>query len=216
MMDLSLCGPVIVYIAFSTTQILVDLYRGMYNTSFIKVLVTVILSLTLQVLCEMDLTLIAWMIVFIPFVTMTIFTALLLFVFGTSAITGKEPTYQNVDSSRGKTVVTPTGVNQPYAEGKEVSPGVYTASEVNNLGTFYSAPQSSSTIETFSPCSNTMGYPVSPPSPSSVVENFSELNRMEDIWSSKLNRHIHHQRKFKKYLVAADHSEASVPIKNAN
>ena len=118
-----------------------------------------ILALTLQILCNMNLSLIAWMIVFIPFVTMTIFTGLLLFVFGASAIGGGGPTY-DVDypttqqsNNSDYTYVTRTGINQPYSSGVSVKPGGYInkdesstryrPSGINEKGVLYSTAQNS-------------------------------------------------------------------------
>lgn len=124
---MGLCGPAIVYLVFSATQVLVDFYRTMYNTAFVKVLVTVLLTFTLQVLCEMNLSMVAWMIVFIPFITMSIYTFLLLFVFGKASLTGSgtSQTFYPAAPSTDETVVTPDGINQPYQDGQEVKPGTY-------------------------------------------------------------------------------------------
>ena len=201
MMEMPVCGPVIVYAAFSTTQILVDLYRGLYGTSFVKILVTIILSLTLQVLCEMDLSLIAWMIVFIPFITMTIFTALLLFVFGSSAVTGEKPSFSTPKSQNNdETVVTPTGINQPYAQGKSVEPGVYNSDSPVQL----------------TPTSTNQFGTVFMPSETKAVESFSSVAGTEDKWLSSLSKHMNKRKYLAKLEDQVNHSEASIPIRNAS
>jgi len=80
----SLCGPAIVYIGFSLIQILIDIYKGIYNNAFIKFIVMIILSMVINILCDMGYTVIAWILVFIPIIMMTIISALLLKVFGLS------------------------------------------------------------------------------------------------------------------------------------
>lgn len=47
-----------------------------------------IFTLILQILCERGLGIISWFIVFIPFITMTLITSIILFVFGISPETG--------------------------------------------------------------------------------------------------------------------------------
>ena len=78
----SLCGPSILYLGFSIIQIIIDIYKGLYNTSFIKFIVMILFTLFLNILCNSGLTVVSWLIVFIPFISMTVITTLLLFVFG--------------------------------------------------------------------------------------------------------------------------------------
>ena len=77
-----LCTPAIVYLGFSIVQIVIDTFKGMYNAAFLKTLVMVIMTLVLNILCNRNLTIVAWLIVFIPFILMTYITSLLFFVFG--------------------------------------------------------------------------------------------------------------------------------------
>lgn len=77
-----LCTPAIVYLGFSIIQIVIDTFKGMYNAAFLKTLVMVIMTLILNILCNRELTIVAWLIVFIPFILMTYITSLLFFVFG--------------------------------------------------------------------------------------------------------------------------------------
>ena len=79
----SLCGPAILYIGFSLIQIIIDLYKNLFSAAFIKIIVMLILALTINVLCEMGLQVIAWFLVFIPIIMMTIISTLLLKTFGT-------------------------------------------------------------------------------------------------------------------------------------
>ncbi len=85
----SLCSPALLYLAFSSTQIIIDTFRGLYNTAFLKVFVTFIFTIALNLLCEQGLSVVSWFIVFIPFIMMTIITTLLLFAFGLTPSEGK-------------------------------------------------------------------------------------------------------------------------------
>jgi hypothetical protein len=60
----------------------------MYNTALVKFIVMIIFTFLLNILCQRGLTVISWFIVFIPFITMTIITTLLLIVFGLSPFSG--------------------------------------------------------------------------------------------------------------------------------
>ena len=84
----NLCAPAIIYLLFSITQILIDLYKGLYNTAFMKVIVTIMVTLLLNILCERGLSVVSWIIVFIPFILMTVIVSMLLYIFGLDAATG--------------------------------------------------------------------------------------------------------------------------------
>ena len=85
---LNLCAPAIIYLIFSVTQILIDIFKGLYNTVFIKVIVTIMVTLLLNILCIRGLGVVSWIIVFIPFILMTVIVSMLLYVFGLDAATG--------------------------------------------------------------------------------------------------------------------------------
>jgi hypothetical protein len=83
-----LCPPAIIYLIFSVTQILIDTFKGLYNTAFIKFIVMVMITVLLNILCQSGLGLISWLIVFIPFILMTVIVTMLLYVFGLNTTTG--------------------------------------------------------------------------------------------------------------------------------
>lgn len=78
----NLCPPAILYIGFSLIQIIIDMFKGFYNTAFFKSIVMIIFTLVLNILCNRGLGVISWMVVFIPFILMTYITAVLMIVFG--------------------------------------------------------------------------------------------------------------------------------------
>lgn len=79
-----LCGPAVLYIGFSLIQIIIDIYKEIYNAAFIKFIAMLVMSLIINILCDMGLTVLAWFFVFIPIIMMTIVSTLLLQTFGTS------------------------------------------------------------------------------------------------------------------------------------
>jgi hypothetical protein len=84
----SLCAPALIYVAFSLTQIVIDTFKGLYNTAFFKVIVMVIITILLNALCQSGMSIVSWVIVFIPFIFMSIIVAILLYVFGLDPATG--------------------------------------------------------------------------------------------------------------------------------
>jgi hypothetical protein len=85
---INLCTPAIIYLIFSITQILIDTFKGLYNTVFIKVIVTIMVTLLLNILCKQGLSVVSWIIVFIPFILMTVIVSMILYIFGLDAATG--------------------------------------------------------------------------------------------------------------------------------
>ena len=83
------CAPVLLYVAFSLTHIIIDTFKHMYNTALLKFIIMILFTFILNLLCQRGLGIISWFIVFIPFITMTVITTLLLIVFGLHPSKGK-------------------------------------------------------------------------------------------------------------------------------
>jgi hypothetical protein len=83
-----LCAPALIYIIFSLTQVIIDTFKGLYNTAFFKFIVMLFITLLLNMLCESGMSIISWLIVFIPFIFMSVIVTILLYVFGLDAATG--------------------------------------------------------------------------------------------------------------------------------
>ena len=88
-MLLNLCAPALIYVAFSLTQIVIDTFKGLYNTAFFKIIVMIIITILLNALCQAGMGIISWVIVFVPFIFMSVIVAILLYVFGLDPSTGK-------------------------------------------------------------------------------------------------------------------------------
>lgn len=85
-----LCPPALIYLAFSLIHITIDLFKGLYNTAFIKFIVMIFFTLLLNILCSTGLTIISWLLVFIPFIMLTVITSILLYIFGLSPNIGSD------------------------------------------------------------------------------------------------------------------------------
>ena len=84
-----LCPPAVIFLVFSITQIAIDVTNGYYNTAMLKGWVGIIFTILLNYLCNNGLGIVAWLIIFIPFLLMTVIISILLFVFGLDPSTGK-------------------------------------------------------------------------------------------------------------------------------
>lgn len=84
-----ICMPALIYLIFSFTHVVIDTYKGLYNTAMIEVWISVLFTVLLNLLCQQNLGIIAWLIISIPFLLMTVIAALLLFVFKLNPASGK-------------------------------------------------------------------------------------------------------------------------------
>jgi len=90
----NICSPALLYLLFSVTQIIIDTFNRMYNTALVKFVVSIIFTYILNLMCNRGLTLISWIIVFIPFILMSVITTILLLVLGLSPLKGKIKTFE--------------------------------------------------------------------------------------------------------------------------
>jgi hypothetical protein len=99
----NLCAPAIIYGVFSLCQIIIDLFSGLYNTAIMKFVISVLILLLINGLCQSGLTVVSWIIVFVPFILMTFIVAMLLYIFGLNIASGsqnqKQPILQNAGNS---------------------------------------------------------------------------------------------------------------------
>ena len=94
----NVCSPALIYLVFSLTQVTIDTMHGHYNKAFIKLWVCMIFTLLLNHLCHRGLGLVSWIIVFIPFLLMTIIVTMLLVMFGFDPHTGKLAIYDKTNN----------------------------------------------------------------------------------------------------------------------
>ncbi len=121
-MSLKIYPPVLIYLCLSLIQIVLDLMKGMYNTGIMKIVVVIMVSFLLHILCVNDLCVISWIIVFIPFILMSIIISMLLYIFGLNISYGiansssaiiTTPTLSNTNTSSKTLIIAPIGKSDP-------------------------------------------------------------------------------------------------------
>ena len=83
-----LCTPALLYIGFTLTHIVIDLFNKMYNTALLKFILMFIFTIMLNLLCRSGLTVLSWIIVFLPFILLTVISAWLLIALNLSRDSG--------------------------------------------------------------------------------------------------------------------------------
>ncbi len=81
--------PALIYLIFSFSHVVIDTYKGLYNTAIIEIWISAVFTILLNLLCMQNLGFIAWIIISIPFILMTVIASLLLFMFKLNPATGQ-------------------------------------------------------------------------------------------------------------------------------
>jgi hypothetical protein len=116
-----LCPPALIYVVFSITQIIIDTFKGLYNTAFFKFIVMCMVTLLLNALCQSGMGVISWIIVFIPFILMTVIVTMLLYIFGLDAASGSiNYNCQNGSQGNASTKATSTITYAPTTSDKKI------------------------------------------------------------------------------------------------
>lgn len=76
------CGPAIVYFTFMLIHVIVFMYQNKTNEALLQLICGILMTLLLQVLCMKGMTIISWIIVFIPFIFYTYMMIILFHAFG--------------------------------------------------------------------------------------------------------------------------------------
>ena len=74
---------------FLITHIIIDIYAGLFQSALMKFTISIIISVLLNYLCNNNMQVVSWIIVFIPFMLMTVVTSILLFSLGLDTKVGK-------------------------------------------------------------------------------------------------------------------------------
>ena len=90
----NLCPPAMIYLVFSIVQIVIDIGKGLYNTALAKMIVAAVFATLLNYLCNIGLGIFSWIIVFVPFLFMSVIISILLYVLGLKPTSGKLRVYR--------------------------------------------------------------------------------------------------------------------------
>jgi hypothetical protein len=156
-----LCTPAIIYVVFSVVQIILDLYAGLINTALVKFIIMIIITILLNVLCQRDLAIISWIIVFIPFIMMTFVVSLILYIFGLSKTTGTSIYNETPDSRNAEFTAPAMTLNQNIYSPQEPynpQPSIYPPAMGYPPANTYQPPVSKNTTSPPTPTSQDVNY----------------------------------------------------------
>jgi ABC-type bacteriocin/lantibiotic exporter with double-glycine peptidase domain len=76
-----LCPPAILYVVFFMISIVVELSEEKYRTAFTQTIICIVFTCILQLFCMADMSLMAWILVFIPIIMYTYMVLIIFLVF---------------------------------------------------------------------------------------------------------------------------------------
>jgi hypothetical protein len=76
-----LCPPALIYVVFFLIQIIIELGNNKYKQALTQTIICIIFTCILQILCNADLSIVSWILVFIPIIMYTYMVLLILMVF---------------------------------------------------------------------------------------------------------------------------------------
>lgn len=113
-----LCPPAFLFVVYMTIQIVIDALQGFYNTSFTKIIILFFFGTILNLLCENDMTFIAWILIFVPFVLLSLMVAILLYSMKLKETSGNIDVQKDPEESIPPVIVLPNKKTiTPVSEG---------------------------------------------------------------------------------------------------
>jgi hypothetical protein len=76
-----LCAPALLYVVFFLIQIVIEISNENYTQALTQSIICVIFTCILQIFCNVNLTLVAWLLVFVPIIMYTYIVLLIFMVF---------------------------------------------------------------------------------------------------------------------------------------
>jgi hypothetical protein len=76
-----LCPPALLYVVFFLIQVVLEISHEKYKQAFTQLIICIIFTCILQIFCNANLTLMAWLLVFIPVILYTYMVLLIFMVF---------------------------------------------------------------------------------------------------------------------------------------
>ena len=76
----TLCPPAIVFIVFVMVHVIMELYDYKYKRALLKTLLAILVVCLLEALCLSNMSIISWVIVFMPLIIYSYMTLIIFFV----------------------------------------------------------------------------------------------------------------------------------------
>jgi len=85
-----LCPPALLYVVFFTISIILEISEEQYKDALTQSIICIIFTCILQLFCMADMSLLAWILVFIPVIMYTYMVLIIFLVFRMSPKSNKQ------------------------------------------------------------------------------------------------------------------------------
>ena len=85
-----LCPPALLYVVFFMISIVVELSEAKYKAAFTQTIICIIFTCILQLFCMANMSLLAWVLVFVPIMMYTYMVLIIYLVFRMSPESNKQ------------------------------------------------------------------------------------------------------------------------------
>ena len=76
-----LCPPALIYVVFFLIQIIIEISHNKYKQALTQTIICIIFTCILQIFCNAELSIVSWILVFIPIIMYTYMVLLIFMVF---------------------------------------------------------------------------------------------------------------------------------------
>ena len=90
MEDKQVCPPALIFVIYMAIQVVIDIFQGYFNTAIVKIIILFIFGAGLNMLCQEGFTVVAWILIFIPFVLMSLIVVIILYMLDKKDTVGNE------------------------------------------------------------------------------------------------------------------------------
>lgn len=90
MEDKQICPPALIFVIYMAIQVVIDIFQGYFNTAIVKIVILFIFGAGLNMLCQEGFTVVAWVLIFIPFVLMSLIVVIILYMLDKKDTVGNE------------------------------------------------------------------------------------------------------------------------------
>ena len=113
-----ICAPALIFVIYMAIQVVIDIFQGYFNTAIVKIVILFIFGAGLNMLCQEGLTIVAWILIFVPFVLLSLIVVIILFMLGKKDTLGNVETEEDAKEHHPPVVVLPNNYSiQPMKNG---------------------------------------------------------------------------------------------------
>lgn len=118
MEDKQICPPALIFVIYMAIQVVIDIFQGYFNTAIVKIVILFIFGAGLNMLCQEGFTVVAWVLIFIPFVLMSLIVVIILYMLDKKETVGNVENEEDRKKHHPPVIVLPNNYSiQPMKDG---------------------------------------------------------------------------------------------------